>query len=304
APATIAEVQAMITAVNNNVNAILVQIGNEGDQPNVVPSVVTVAQLQQLPVTGVTIGHQLAYQAFIDANPNNFSMPATLSEIQAMINSITLLASPYPAGTVFCSIPTQVVEVTSTTGRVWMDRNLGAGRVATSLNDANSYGDLYQWGRFSDGHQCRNSLTTSTNASTAAPNGGNSWDGQFIIENVPPQNWLTSQDNTLWQGLAGINNPCPTGFRLPTEAELNAERVTFVNRNNVGAFASVLKLPAGGARRREDGSLTGTGIFGDYWSSTTSGINIRRLTYFNAIDSGNIDLSLRADGYAVRCIKN
>ena len=41
----------------------------------------------------------------------------------------------------------------STTGRVWMDRNLGATQVATSSIDEAGYGDLYQWGRRKDGHQ-------------------------------------------------------------------------------------------------------------------------------------------------------
>ena len=51
--------------------------------------------------------------------------------------------------------------VTSTTGQVWMDRNLGASRVATSSTDSAAYGDLYQWGRGTDGHEKRTSSTTS-----------------------------------------------------------------------------------------------------------------------------------------------
>lgn len=39
------------------------------------------------------------------------------------------------------------------TGRVWKDRNLGASRVATSVNDVEASGDLYQWGRATDGHE-------------------------------------------------------------------------------------------------------------------------------------------------------
>jgi len=51
----------------------------------------------------------------------------------------------YPAGTVHCAGATTVVDVTNpTTGRIWMDRNLGATQVATSSTDLNSYGDLYQ----------------------------------------------------------------------------------------------------------------------------------------------------------------
>ena len=47
------------------------------------------------------------------------------------------------------------------TGRTWMDKNLGASQVAISFDDVNAFGDLYQWGRASDGHQLRNSTTTT-----------------------------------------------------------------------------------------------------------------------------------------------
>ena len=87
-PATAAEVQAMINAVNAT-NSVLVQVGNEGDSPNVVPSVVTSAQLASVPgVTGVVPANQAAYQAYIDANPSLFSSPATVAEVNAMIASV------------------------------------------------------------------------------------------------------------------------------------------------------------------------------------------------------------------------
>ncbi|WP_372934176.1 hypothetical protein, partial [Mariniphaga sediminis] len=38
----------------------------------------------------------------------------------------------------------------ATTGKTWMDRNLGASQVATSSTDIAAYGDLYQWGRAAD----------------------------------------------------------------------------------------------------------------------------------------------------------
>ncbi len=77
----------------------------------------------------------------------------------------------YPPGTVHCNVPpTVIVDVTSTTtGKTWMDRNLGASQAATSSTDVLSYGDLYQWGRFADGHQCRTSGTISTLSSCNAP---------------------------------------------------------------------------------------------------------------------------------------
>jgi hypothetical protein len=92
-PATAAEVQAMVTAVNEQVatsNAVLTQIGNEGDSPNTLPSVVTIAQLGQiLLITEPIIAANLAgYQAYIDAYPNLFSSPATPSEVDVMLYDV------------------------------------------------------------------------------------------------------------------------------------------------------------------------------------------------------------------------
>ncbi|HIJ26877.1 MAG: hypothetical protein HON68_09360 [Gammaproteobacteria bacterium] len=52
--------------------------------------------------------------------------------------------------------------ITSTTGKKWLDRNLGATEVCTTTTTANCYGDTYQWGREADGHQVRTSGTTTT----------------------------------------------------------------------------------------------------------------------------------------------
>lgn len=56
-------------------------------------------------------------------------------------------------------------EVTSPiTGRVWLDRNLGAKEVCTSIDDKNCFGDYYQWGRGSDGHEKYKSRVVTTPA--------------------------------------------------------------------------------------------------------------------------------------------
>jgi len=41
-------------------------------------------------------------------------------------------------------------KVLSANNRCWLDRNLGATRVATSSTDTQAYGDLFQWGRAAD----------------------------------------------------------------------------------------------------------------------------------------------------------
>jgi hypothetical protein len=146
----------------------------------------------------------------------------------------------YPAGSVFCaSGQTAVVDVVSPTGKTSMDRNLGASQVATSSTDANSYGDLYQWGRLSDGHQCRTSSTINTLSSTDNPTHGN-----YITTSTNAYDWRSGQNNNLWQGAVGINNPCPSGYRLPTDTEFDAERQSWSSNNQAGAYASPLKLTA------------------------------------------------------------
>ena len=104
------------------------------------------------------------------------------------------------------------------------------------------------------------------------------------------------------QGVDGINNPCPAGYRLPTEAEWNAEVNSWISNNPAGAIASSLKLPMAGGRSRSSGSLFSVSANGFYWSSTVSGSGARRLGF----SSGPAYMynDGRALGVSVRCIKD
>jgi len=216
---------------------------------------------------------------------------------------------PYPAGSVFCNssnTPTLVVDITNPiTGKTWMDRNLGANQAAANSDDVNAYGDLYQWGRRSDGHQCRTSTTTTTLSSIDQP-----LNGSFIISNSSPRDWRSPQNTNLWQGVNGINNPCPSTYRLPNNAELDAERLSWSSNSSFGAIASPLKLPNAGIRYNSNGTISGTGsaYYGLYWSSTISGTNSKILNFWGYLygNSPNALLSdkERANGASVRCIKN
>jgi uncharacterized protein (TIGR02145 family) len=209
-----------------------------------------------------------------------------------------------------CPADTKITSVTFTykgasvtygtvvsSGKCWLDRNLGASQVATAYNDSLAYGDLFQWGRLSDGHQTRTSGTTSTLSSTDNPGHSN-----FILAPNSPSDWRSPQNDNLWQGVSGINNPCPSGWRIPTSAEWDAERASWSQQNYNGAFASPLKLTVGGSRFVSDGSLSSVGSTGYYWSSTVSGANASYL-YFNSGSAGMASYP-RAAGYSVRCLKN
>lgn len=188
----------------------------------------------------------------------------------------------------------QITTVTNpTTGKTWMDKNLGANQVATSITDTASYGSLFQWGRLADGHELRTSNTTSIISTSNIP--GHS---DFIIGS---DDWIAPSNDSLWQGVNGINNPCPNGFRIPTEQEWEAERLSWISNDAAGAFASVLKLPLPGARSRMSGAIGNIGTFSGYRTSDLSGTDTRLMGISLTVAMmGNRN---RADGNCVRCIQ-
>ncbi len=196
--------------------------------------------------------------------------------------------------------PNGPATVVSAGGKVWMDRNLGANRAASSSTDSNAYGDLYQWGRLSDGHEKRNSPITWVNSSNNVPGHG------YFIAN-DDYDWRYPQNDNLWQGVHGVNNPCPSGFRLPTVTEWESEINSWSSQTVSGAFNSPLKISAAG-ERMNNGDLFLVGIGGCYWSSST---DMSYSTKFSQqVVLVNVDGELiinnsgsRVWGCSVRCIR-
>jgi hypothetical protein len=216
--------------------------------------------------------------------------------------------------------------VSPITGRVWLDRNLGASQVCTSYNDELCYGDYYQWGRNSDGHEKATSDITSEDSQTITPN------HNFLIvdyttldaEGYTPKthDWLNTDDNGTQRSSSW--NPCPTNFRVPTIYELEDENIS----NALDAFEK-LKLPLAGYRNGViintfsfeepfTGVVGGT-IFGRYWSDTTHNYTAhlvfsliefdeqRHNSYYLKFDeyNANTDKSEeRNNAYPIRCIKD
>jgi len=229
------------------------------------------------------------------------------SSITGLSQSTTYYVRSYATNSTGTSYGTQIsftttepiYTVTTSTGRIWMDRNLGATRVPTSASDAQGYGDLYQWGREKDGHQLRTSTTTN-NQSTSDIAGN----ALFITNpsNTIYSDWITPKNDNLWQGVNGINNPCPDGFRIPTQAEWEAEIKTWSGRNASGAFASPLKLPPAG-KRQYDGVISTDNTSAYYWTSTISQTQVFSM---NLTSTGAYSTNAypRVNGYSCRCIKN
>ena len=188
-------------------------------------------------------------------------------------------------------------ETVTSAGQTWMDRNLGATQIATSPTDSLAYGDYYQWGRGTDGHQVSTSGLTWETSSSDTPG-----HGDFILTETSPYDWRVPRNNNLWQGESGINNPCPAGFRIPTKAEWETEMASWSSMDSSGAFDSPLKLVLGGFHCHFCGSFWDDGVLGYYWSSTVSGHYAHDL--FIDSNSTRMEYNDRAYGYNVRCIQD
>jgi uncharacterized protein (TIGR02145 family) len=238
-------------------------------------------------------------------------------------NSLTSVASAsvtpaIASGSAVCNNTTitDVVELTSTTGVIWMDRNLGASRAATSSSDHLAYGCLYQWGRGNDGHASITwtsstagtvvNSTTTTLSSTDTPG-----DALFITIGTSPFDWRSTQSTTLWStNGATNNNPCPTGFHIPTAAQYTAEFAAASPGYNItNAATAYSNGPSGGfkftmvgARVNSTGVLANQSTEGVYWTNTLSGTDATR-RYF-ASGATNSGVNNRSYGFSVRCIKD
>ena len=193
-------------------------------------------------------------------------------------------------------------------GKVWLNNDLGANyaninnnafnlaKQAQSSSDANAYGSLYQWGRYSDGHEFSNSTTTATLSSTDNPGNSN-----FITNSNNPFDWRVPQNANLWQGESGVNNPCPHGFRLPTGTEIG-NLATAEHMTNYSTLASsTLKIAGpGNGERERDGSMQGVLLL---WSGTPGATDARAM-FVNNTGVYAQNGGLRVMGGRVRCIQN
>jgi uncharacterized protein (TIGR02145 family) len=202
----------------------------------------------------------------------------------------------------------------------------------SNVNDV--YGDLYQWGRATDGHESRYSPVSNTQVTNFDANGQpalSSQIGKFISYY---NDWRSPSSDVLWYNDGKtVNAPCPPGWRIPSPAEWRS----IVNGNSTvqtgiptegvltasgnfwkwhagiggtpgwtispdGGNTVTLFLPATGYRNYT-AELLDVGKSGCYWSKTAiSGTT--NATYLR-IDNGSLRPNhsfFRASGHSIRCV--
>lgn len=189
---------------------------------------------------------------------------------------------------------------------IFLDRNLGAtsGYVGTT----DSWGDLYQWGRMTDGHEKRYSDTILTLSDTYEA--GHSL---FIVDEKKANDWMLHPDDDLWRGEKGLSNPCPCGYRLPTEKEWRAllslgyeVKTSPEGFHYLSIADGQLLLPAAGLRNAYTGNFQHIGTRGYYWGANAISKGTSACIDFNKDDiTTNISIfGFRAFGRSVRCVKS
>jgi len=240
------------------------------------------------------------------------------------------------------------VKTTSGNWLTFMCYNLGAADAVQSLTPVQQatyttpddiYGDLYQWGRVADGHQLRSvtvvdggsdSREISYDSNSQIPV-GDSWYGVPVSFSGGTYDWHgngAGKNDYLWDGSTyPANNPCPDGWRLPTQAEwesifggTNGGASTTATANTwtwapslggsyimgylikpSGSSNYTLFLPASGYRGGRTVAAIGSMNGGFYWCSSQSGSNALNMMFYSSAVSPTYSFN-RATGMSLRCV--
>ena len=214
-----------------------------------------------------------------------------------------------------------------------MDRNLGA--TSATPGDVGALGLLYQWGR-KDPFLGSSSITESVDAkstiiwpqaelkssSTGTIEYVTAHPTVFVKATSYPENWhYSGHVKTLWtssQNNKSIYDPCPAGWRVPdggnngvwakalgsSSDTRHSYNSTDKGMNFSGKFgdATTIWYPVAGTRGYKDGVLISTGIYSNYWSSSSTASSPYYLYIYYWGDVWPAGTYAQANCLSVRCI--
>ena len=213
------------------------------------------------------------------------------------------------------------LPVVAEDGNIWLNNNLGAhyanlnhaafnpAQQATGYKDHLAYGSSFQWGRKADGHEL---MTYTSSIAWTAVNGITTTKSNtpthalFIRSTSGEYDWRVTPDDTLWANEASANNPCPVGFKVPTEDQFAALETAANIINPTSGFSSALRFTGPGRRFEGNGDVHFIASIGSYWCSSLFDTS-PGLFYLSTLYGGGASLSSTRDrmtGMSVRCIKD
>jgi hypothetical protein len=195
-------------------------------------------------------------------------------------------------------------------GRFWMDRNLGAKQVASSVSDPDAYGHYFQWGREADGHQLPDSEVVIDEYAPVGEQPGHDSFIRITPAEYPQNDWNVDNEWVYrWtdeDGNKTAADPCPPAWRVATvedwEAAIDAGSWEFRD----DAYASPLKISATGTRQN-NAVFNQVGVVG-YYAATPAYFNASRPRweggrFTTGATTAVVGSNYMAGGMAVRCVR-
>ena len=184
-------------------------------------------------------------------------------------------------------------------GVIWAPVNCGY-EPETEESIGYPYGKFFQWGRiYGQGSDAEFDATvpevvTGRVSVEQAQLEGNK--GKFYAQNAEPYDWCVLPQANLWNVGTDVvpvksdYDPCPEGWRVPTEIEAQS------------LLGDLTFLPLAGYNNFEDGKFQQRDQIGFYW---TSAVNGEKAKFFFVHKAGTgISSNPRANGYTVRCVRD
>lgn len=213
-------------------------------------------------------------------------------------------------------------------GNIWLQQNLGSSQVAASIDDEAARGDYFQWGRWDDGHQLKDSEMSEILPVPNNPVGLGGGTEIFYIGGGSPYTgytgWFANPDqNDTWTAktLEEVTehngmDPCiaiGNDWEIPTEADWdNVMRLENIfpapagstNNGITRGFESNLKVAGAGARKDESFAFPGERAY--IWTkSASANPDFYRFVYLGTYAGSTTGFGgdAKSHGYSVRCVK-
>lgn len=171
-----------------------------------------------------------------------------------------------------------VLSTAGGTPRCWLEKNLGATTIATSLTDptTSSIGWFYQFGVKQGYALIAGTRTPAT---------------QWVSNSQVSTDWPTAFEPCI--------NALGSDWRLPTSSEWASFVGSFASAN--AQFASALKLHKAGILDQNTGNFNGGAFIGTYWGSTLGNITNSASAY--SVGSNQVVPTSLPEGDLIRCVR-
>lgn len=211
--------------------------------------------------------------------------------------------------------PQLLKTVMASDSNIWLQQNVGAVRAAESSTDTQSYGDLFAWGRWNDGHQLRNNATLTNgilspnNPSALSKTSANSF---YYYATASGYFWSGGAvTDKLSANLSDVNasigcDPCAkmlgSDWSLPTATEWQNVLTQEGISNSATAYQSNLKISLGGMRNVGNGTFGSVGTLARFWTATAQSGGQASIVNINATTANTMSVS-RGGGINIRCVR-